>query len=429
MSKARIGIGAGLALLCVLLLPSCAPRTAAVAGLAPAPAATSSASESVGTDLASWLKAYPTEAAMMAMGRKMLASPTGHGGSVPAEKARAQPEMSVNYKGSAYAVSFKEKRGHVYSWEDISTTRRLTEKTPASCISCKTPDIAKIFADKGWSYASDSAMSYIKEGHPAIDCFSCHDPATRELRVIVPSFGEAMKRRGTDLAKASRKDMESYVCAQCHSTYFLETGSNRVVSPWDRGLGPEEMYAFYASRPFGFEKDYVQPDSGVALVKARHPDYELYSSGVHASAGVSCVDCHMPLVSAGGARVRQHWVTSPMRSVGDSCLQCHRGKTEAWARERVKYIQDSVYSLQRIAGSAVAEGHAAIAAAAPRASGKTLDEARDLLRQAQWYWDYVASSNGTGFHDPLRAQRSLALSIDLARRAEAAAAKGPGPAR
>jgi nitrite reductase (cytochrome c-552) len=181
------------------------------------------------------------------------------------------------------------------------------------------------------------------------------------------------------------------------------------------------MYAYYATKPSGFEKDFTQPDSGVAVLKARHPDFELYSSGVHASAGVSCVDCHMPYTTVDGARARQHWVTSPMRNVGESCLQCHRGKTEAWAKDRVRYIQDSVFSLQRIAGKAVADAHGAIAAAtAGGASSATLDRARELLRQAQWYWDFVASANSTGFHDPLQAQRSLALSIDLARRAAAA---------
>jgi nitrite reductase (cytochrome c-552) len=413
-----------------VLLLSCAPRTAAIAGRG-SPDAGSSASPVLGTDIDSWVKAYPTESAMMARGERMLPSPSGYDGSVPVEKAVAQPEMGVNYKGSAYAASFREKRGHVYSWADISATKRVNDRTPASCITCKTPDIAKLFAAKGWGYASEPAMAFIKEGHPAIDCFSCHDPGTRQLRVIVPSFGEAMKARGVDIAKAAPKDLESYVCAQCHSTYFIEPKTDRVVAPWGKGLGPEAMYAYYASRPSGFDKDFVQPDSGVAVLKARHPDYELFSGGVHASAGVSCVDCHMPYVTDDGARVRQHWVTSPLRDVASSCLQCHRDKTEAWAKGRVKYVQDSVFSLQRIAGQAVAEAHGAIAAASRGATvpSPALAPSRELLRQAQWYWDYVASANSTGFHDPVQAQRSLALSIDLARRAEAAARGQAAPPR
>ncbi|MGA2545423.1 MAG: ammonia-forming cytochrome c nitrite reductase subunit c552 [Rectinemataceae bacterium] len=358
--------------------------------------AKSSATAAVGTDIDSWSRTYPTESAMMAKGKQMLPSPSGYDGSVPVEKAIAQPAMGINYKGSAYATSFKEKRGHVYSWEDISTTKRLNDKTPASCITCKTPDIAKVFADKDWAYASEPAMNYIKEQHPAIDCFSCHNPATRQLRVIVPSFAEGMKLRGIDLAKATPKAMEIYVCAQCHSTYFLEPKINRVVSPWGKGLGPEAMYVWYASKPSGFEKDYVQPDSGVAVLKARHPDYELFSSGVHASAGVSCVDCHMPYVVANGAKLRQHWVTSPLRNVGSSCLQCHWGRTEAWAMGRVKYVQDSVFSLQRIAGQAVAEAHGR--------SPRLLDLRASLRRLSIRLETFSGRRNGTGTlsHPPTR---------------------------
>ena len=59
------------------------------------------------------------------------------------------------------------------------------------------------------------------------------------------------------------------------------------------------------------------------------------------------------LVGARDAVCPSSEITSPMRDISDSCLQCHRGKTEAWAKERVRYIQDSVFSLQRIAGRAV----------------------------------------------------------------------------
>ena len=68
--------------------------------------------------------------------------------------------------------------------------------------------------------------------------------------------------------------MHSYVCAQCHSTYFLEPTGKRVVFPWDKGLLPEQMYAYYAEKPFGFEQDWIHPDSQVKTLKARHSDYE-----------------------------------------------------------------------------------------------------------------------------------------------------------
>lgn len=343
----------------------------------------------------------------------MVESPSGYGGSIQRQRSLEQPEFKTNYKGSAYAVDFKPVRGHLYSWQDISTTKRITGKSPGSCLTCKTPDVAQWYSQGGWDFAARSAASILSESHPAIDCFSCHDPATERLRVTVPSFAEAMKRRGVDLSKATPKEMETYVCAQCHSTYYLEPKTNRVVSPWDKGLEPESMLAYYAAKPSGFEQDFVQPDSGVKVLKARHPDYELYSSSIHASLGISCADCHMPYVTANGGQVRDHDIRSPLLSVEASCLSCHHGRTEAWVKTRVAYIQDSVFEAQRLAGQRIASAHAAIAAAkgAPPAE---LDKARDELREGQWYWDYISSANSMGFHNPELAMRSLAKALDLA---------------
>ncbi len=44
----------------------------------------------------------------------------------------------------------------------------------------------------------------------------------------------------------------------------------------------------------GFEQDGDHPDSGTKMLKAQHPDYETWSTSVHADASVTCVDCHMP---------------------------------------------------------------------------------------------------------------------------------------
>jgi nitrite reductase (cytochrome c-552) len=398
--------------LCFLAMAGCAPRTA------PAVEATSSASARPSPTVDSWRSTYPSEAAAWKGGLKMEKSPSGYGGSVPVEKSTSQPEMKVNYKGSGFAVSYKTVRGHPYSWIDVSTTPRVGEKTPASCIACKTPAVADMYRSGGWSFARKPARSFIATGGPPIDCFSCHDPGTGAMRPSVPSYQEARERRGAKPAVARRTEAADAVCVQCHSTYYVEPATNRVVFPWDNGLEPEAMLAYYAERPSGFVQDFVQPDSGVPVLKARHPDYEMFSSGVHAAAGLSCVDCHMPIVGAGGKQVRDHTLRSPLLTIGDSCLGCHRGKTEDWMRARVKYIQDSVFEVQHRAGQMVADAHAAVAAAAKAgASTEKLAAARARVREAQWYWDYVASANSMGFHNPVLALRSLSKAIDLAARA------------
>jgi nitrite reductase (cytochrome c-552) len=401
------------------MFSSCKSRTAEVGNQAGGKLeATSSASIQAGTDIDSWLNAYPTEAAAWKSSSKMVASPSGYGGSIEKERSLAQSEFQTNYKGSAYAVSFKTIRGHVYSWEDISTTKRVTDKTSASCLTCKSPDVADWYKQGGWDFARKSARSMLAVAHPAIDCFSCHDPATHVLRTTVPSFAEAMKRRGIDLAKATPKEMETYVCAQCHSTYYVEPKTNRIVAPWDKGLDPESMLAYYKTKPSGFEQDFVQPDSRVKVLKARHPDYELFSSSIHASLGISCADCHMPYVTVDGKRVRDHDIRSPLLGIQASCLTCHHGRTVDWIRSRVAYIQDSVFGAQRLAGQRLAATHTAIATAtAQGVSQAKLEKARADLRDAQWYWDYVASANSMGFHNPELAMRSIAKAIDLAAKA------------
>jgi nitrite reductase (cytochrome c-552) len=47
-----------------------------------------------------------------------------------------------------------------------------------------------------------------------------------------------------------------------------------------------------------------------------------------------------------------------------------------------------------------------------------LDEARQLHRQAQLRWDFIAAENSMGFHNPSEALRILAAATDLARQAQ-----------
>lgn len=398
---------AALAVLVVLLAVGCAPKAAAPAQAtgSATPASAEGSSEPAGR-----LRTLSFQ-----KNSEMLASPTGYGGSVPRQRAELIPLLGAVYKGSPFAGDYREDRGHSWSWEDLVGSKRVTPKTPASCITCKTPDIAGIFASEGWAYARKPLSTYTGEAHPAISCESCHDPSTYALRVVQPGFRDAARRGGIDLDKAPRSAMMSYVCAQCHAEYYFEPGTSRVVLPWDRGTTPQAIYGYYASKPNGFEADYRNPDSGVALLKAQHPDYEAYAGGVHAAAGVACATCHMPKVTAEGVTYTSHWVTSPLQRIGQVCLPCHRGKTEEWMLKRVRYIQDSVFSLQQAGAQALVRGHEAIAGAASAGAGDAaLAPAREALRKAQWYWDFAASENSTGFHDPVLMQNILGQAIGLA---------------
>jgi len=64
------------------------------------------------------------------------------------------------------------------------------------------------------------------------------------------------------------------------------------------------------------------------MLKAQHPGYEVYMTGVHAERGVSCADCHMPYISEGGQKFTDHHLQSPLNNVANSCQVCHRQETD-----------------------------------------------------------------------------------------------------
>lgn len=97
--------------------------------------------------------------------------------------------------------------------------------------------------------------------------------------------------------------------------------------------------------------------------------------------------------------------------------------------ERVRTIQGRVWDLQRIAGQTVARAHAVIGKAAnvDKADQAGLDQARELVRKAQWLWDCVAAENSMGFHNPDQVLHALGRSIDLAHQSIQAADEAVGP--
>jgi len=378
-------------------------------------------------DPAVWGRHYPLEYESYLKNREMAPSPTGFGGSVKDQKSIKEPEILMNFKGMPFSKDYTEDRGHPYAIDDLKETKRIGPATPGSCMTCKTANLRDIYKDMGWNYAK-TPLSELLPGikHPIV-CANCHDPQTMKLRVINPAFIEAMGRKGIDVARASREDMRSYVCGQCHAEYYFEPETKRVVFPWDKGLKPQDMYAYYRDIPFGFDKDWQHPDSGAKLLKAQHPDYELASGGVHSRSGVSCADCHMPYMRKDGQKYSSHWVASPMKHIQASCRTCHM-QEEKWLLERVQTIQNHVFQLQRIAGQTIARAHGVLGkcAAAPKINKGEMDKARELIRNAQWFWDYIAAENSMGFHNPDQALSTLGQSIDLAHQAIATANRAAG---
>jgi nitrite reductase (cytochrome c-552) len=284
------------------------------------------------------------------------------------------------------------------------------------------------------------------EAHP-VTCIDCHDPQSMAVRVTRPGFARGIAalasgdapvphlpsverwRRG-DRAQpydpnrdASRQEMRSFACAQCHVEYYCATKMT-LEFPWSNGLRAEDMESHWDETRFPDGSaffDYKHGETGAPVYKVQHPEFELWSQGVHARSGVSCADCHMPYQREGALKVSNHNVRSPLEHINIACQQCHH-ESEAELRDRVETIQSkTIAMIDRAAGAMTDMLDAILQAKAATASEDQLAPVYALQRKAMWRLDFVSSENSRGFHADQEAMRILAESIDYSRQAQAIA--------
>ena len=222
---------------------------------------------------------------------------------------------------------------------------------------------------------------------------------------------------------ASRSEMRSYVCAQCHVEYYC-ANNMKLTFPWGNGLKAEELERFWDETTFSDGQqffDYTHKESGAKILKAQHPEFELWSMGIHPRSGVACADCHMPYMRDGASKVSDHWVRSPLLNVNRACQTCHHFSEEE-LRERVDRIQQRNFDLLQRAGAALMDQLDAIAKAKKAgASGQDLAESLQLQRRAQWRLDFIAAENSMGFHASQEAAKILGEAVDYARQGQISA--------
>ena len=324
------------------------------------------------------------------------------------------PELVVMWAGFPFSRDYKQGRGHYYSVTDVRNSLRTTGPMPATCWTCKSTDVPRLMNEMG--VAEYYAGSLTDLGHEVtnhIGCQDCHDPRTMNLRITRPALVEAFARQGIDIEKATLQEMRSLVCAQCHVEYYFGA-NNYLIFPWDKGYSAEEMEAYKDSVQ---HTDWVHSISRAPMLKAQHPDYELYKTGIHAQRGVSCADCHMPYKREGGMKFTYHHITSPLQNIEATCQVCHR-ESEATLLANVYERQDKISQLRRIVEKNLAQLH--IEAGKAWDFGATEEEMKDvlqLIRHAQWRWDWVAAANGYGIHSPNEALRVLGTSIQKSQEA------------
>ncbi|MGE3173404.1 MAG: ammonia-forming cytochrome c nitrite reductase subunit c552 [Planctomycetota bacterium] len=414
------------------------------------------------TDPAIWGRNWPKQYDTY----KLTAQPTktrygGHGGSeaLPEEKIERDPWLRRMFLGYAFSIDYRDRRGHAFMLQDQEQTQRQTKPQSGSCLHCHAsvmPLYRKLGAgDAVAGFEKTHAMSYqeasamlhdIGHAHP-VSCVDCHDPESMTLRVTRPGLQQGMaalagsdaevphlpsvqrwrdgpRDRPYDINRdAGRTEMRSLVCAQCHVEYYCSTAFP-LTFPWGNGLTVEQTEAFWdATRlPDGQRFfDYRHKETGAPILKAQHPEFELWSQGIHARSGVACADCHMPYVRDGATKVSDHWVRSPLLNIQRACQTCHK-VPEQEIEVRVARIQDTNYRLLQRGGAAIVDLIDAIVAARGRgATDEQLAPALELQRQAQWRLDFIAAENSMGFHAPQEAARILGEAADLARQGQIAA--------
>lgn len=325
----------------------------------------------------------------------------------------------------------------------------------AVCWSCKSTDVML-----DWAYMGDKVegakfnrasnpVDLVREVNHAINCNFCHDPHNAKPRIVRDALIDALERKDmptvyTDVAahttKIDVKDagvrgftrkiayMEksdaNLMCAQCHVEYVCNPGvdaktgakigmDNRLTNhfPFVNADQIEEYYDKIGYR------DFKHNLTGALLVKMQHPDFETFMGSKHEKAGATCQSCHMPKVKneKTGKTYTLHWATSPRHYIKETCLTCHKDKTEAQMEKSIDAMHAYYDGKVREAESRMNDMFNAFELAiAQGVDEKTLDEARKLHSSAHINWEYWTAVNGAWFHNPDQAVRSLAKAAKAA---------------
>jgi nitrite reductase (cytochrome c-552) len=337
------------------------------------------------------------------------------------------------WAGYAFAIDFREERGHAYMLEDQTfTERQRVAKQPGTCLHCH----ASVYTaykklgqgDLVKGFEALNRLPYVEAREYVqfpVACIDCHDPETMQLRVTRPALitglRELKKSEGVEdydvNTMATRQEMRTYVCAQCHVEYYFQGDEKRLVLPWSRGIRADEILSYYEEPPF---KDWTHAETEAPALKVQHPEFELWRYGIHSRSGVACADCHMPYMRVGALKISDHHVRSPVLNINHACQTCHHFAEEE-LRQRVESIQETTCELRDLALDGLMDLIQDIREArAEAAADEAINTAREYQREAQFFIDFVEVENSMGFHAPQEAARILARAIDCVRKGQTA---------
>lgn len=196
---------------------------------------------------------------------------TRHGGSdaIPPQKFDADPWLKTMWAGYAFSLDYRERRGHAYMLADQKSTERVKQRPQFGvCLQCHASVIPAYRELGGGDMRSGfeklNAMPYHEACHVTgvggkeliqhpNSYVDYHDFATMALRVTRPAFieGIAALKRSQGVADydvhrdATRQNMRTFVCAQCHVQYYFKGTGKTVTYPRSKGTRIEEIEAHY----------------------------------------------------------------------------------------------------------------------------------------------------------------------------------------
>ncbi len=349
----------------------------------------------------------------------------------------------IDATGKTWDVLYDQAEGN-REWKPLPQTVMAGNPT---CIQCKTSDHIlkwKFLGDKDpkarWDRTSN-VVDVAKDTNNPMGCIHCHDPHGAQPRIVRDELINEIDRgskifagkdgktdlkvmdfRGFRKIGIMQKPDSRMMCAQCHVEYACGTGfefdTGKKIGYEDRRtnhmplLQVKQLLEHYKQINF---YDFRHEVTGARLVKLQHPEAETYYGSVHDRAGVTCADCHMPIMkNAQGKSFRSHMVVKPKNHVREACLGCHAHSKDTETRKLYQLDATQNYIRGKMRKAEYWLGQLIDSYAAAQRMGvvpTVLDQARAKHEEAHVLWEWWTAENSDGFHNPELARDSLALSI------------------
>ena len=322
-----------------------------------------------------------------------------------ADWAEAFPYQVESYLKGADVVAVDDKDyssygpelvGHYFALDLVSGAEHLgISKT--SCFSCKSPDFMTLLNEYGTNaYTLD--YEEVKAGMTeAISCYDCHGDQPGEIVLTRPWM------EGELVAGLKGISDENLSCAQCHTMYIHNAGTDAVELTYKYGLDADSLLKYFdeTDRTSG-----VDEATGTKMLDmTEHSELTSIQGSKMNDMGVTCADCHMEKKTAeDGTAYTNHIWESPLKSetlIENNCLTCHSNETTESMKAKIVKNQETVAEAVAEASAKVEEYHTALADAvkAGTLDEDTLDQARYLYRAAAYYVCFQGLDGSDGAHN------------------------------